>query len=86
MTKLKSCIDIVLQQIKMELAAATWVSRRRYFNQMIKLADKLGIDEPCQKLYDAFVADDNGSTERRALHIRCIKLLDAVSGTNARDE
>jgi integrase len=86
MTELEKNINTVLQQLKPELAAETWVSRRRYFNQMLKIANSLNISEPCQKLYDAYVADDNGSKERRDQHIRCVKLLDAVADTNARDE
>ena len=86
MNKLETDISIVLQQLKSELAAETWESRRRYFEQMAKLADSLNITEPCQKLYDAYVADDRGFKERRELHIRCVKLLDAVAGTEARDD
>ena len=86
MTKLETSINIVLQQLKTKLATETWMSRRRYFNQMLKLAESLGINEPCQKLYAAFVADDNGSKERRSLHIYCVKLLDAATGTQAKNE
>jgi len=85
MTKLEKNTSTVLQQLKPELAAETWISRRRYFNQVLKIANSLNISEPCQKLYDAYVADDNGSKERRGLRIHCVKLLDAVAGTNARD-
>jgi len=27
------------------------------------------------KLYDAFITDDNGSQERHAMHVRCVKLV-----------
>jgi len=86
MTKLETTIYAVLQQLKPELASKTWESRRRYFNQMIRLAKKLNITEPCQELYDAFIADDNSSLERHSLHIRCIKLVDESAGTQAKDE
>jgi integrase len=86
MNKLEQSIETVLQQIKPDLAATTWESRQRYFNQMQKTANSLGINEPCQALYDAYVADDNGSEERRSLHICCVRLLDAVSGTESVDE
>jgi len=36
-------------------------------------------------LFDAFIADDNGSPERRALHVRCVKLVDALAGSRAKD-
>jgi integrase len=86
MNKLETGIAIVLQRLKSELAAATWESRRQYYNQMLQLAHTLGINEACQKLYDAYIADDNGFKNRRKMHIHCVKLLDAIEGTNARDE
>jgi len=86
MTKLEAVINTILQQLKSELANETWESRRRYFNQMLKCAKLLGITEPCAKLYDAFIADDNGSPERQAMHVRCVKLVDAFACTQARDE
>ena len=85
MTKLETIINTVLQQLKPELASETWESRHRYFNQMLRMAEKLNITEPCQELYDAFIADDNGSKERRLLHIRCVKLIDTFAGTRAMD-
>lgn len=86
MTKLETVINTILQQLKPELANETWESRRRYFNQMLKNAKSLGITEPCAKLYDAFITDDNGSPERRAMHVRCVRLVDALACTQARDE
>jgi len=86
MNKLETSIAIVLQQSKLELAAKTWEAMRQYYNRMIRLARFLGIHEACQKIYDAYVADDNGNKSRRATHIRCVKRLDAIIGTNARDE
>lgn len=86
MAKLEETINTVLQQLEPELATETLESRRRYFNQMIRLAEAQSITEPCQELYDAFIADDNGSPERHALHVRCVKLVDASAGTHAKDE
>ena len=86
MTKLEADIEIVLQQLQLKLASQTWESRRRYFKQMLKLAGNLNITEPCQALFDAFVADDSGSEERRSLHILCVKLLDEATNTKAKDE
>jgi len=86
MTKLENAICMVLEQLRHDLAEETWESRRRYFNQLLHCAELLGVSEPCSELYDAFIADDNDSHERRSLHIRCVRLIDKVSGTNARDE
>ena len=86
MTKLETDIEIVLQQLQSKLASQTWESRRCYFKQILELAGMLNITEPCQTLFEAFVADDRGSEERRSLHIRCVKLLDEVAHTKAKDE
>jgi site-specific recombinase XerD len=85
MDKLEIHINAVLEQLKRPLADATWESRRQYFGQMLRVAKSLGITEPCQELYDAYIADDKGSKERRSLHIRCVKLIDAAAGTGAKD-
>ena len=50
------------------------------------MLNSLGITEPCAKLYDAFITDDNGSPERHSLHVRCVRLVDALACTQARDE
>ena len=86
MTKLETSINTVLRQLKPELANETWESRRRYFNQMIRLAEQLNIIEPCQELYNAFIVDNHSSPERHSLHVRCVKLIDASAGTQAKDE
>ncbi len=85
MTRLKMIINTVLERLKPDLAEETWQSRRRYFNQMLRCAEVLGVTEPCTKLYDAFIADDHGSPERRELHIRCVKMVDAEACTRAKD-
>jgi len=86
MNKLETSINFILEELKSKLALATWEARRQYYNKMLKLACSLEINEACQKLYDAFIAEGGDSKGRRALHIRCIKLLDAIAGTKARDE
>ena len=86
MTKLETDIERVLQQLQSKIASQTWESRRCYFKQMLALAGMLNITEPCPALFDAFIADDRGSEERRSLHIRCVKLLDEVAHTKAKDE
>ena len=65
------------------LAEATLDALRRYVSQMRELAWRMGFGEPCQELYDAFVADDRGSAERRSMHVHVNKLVDAVAGTRA---
>jgi integrase len=78
-------INKVLQDLKLKLGSNTWESRRRYFERLVRLSEKLKITEPCQELYDAFIADDNNSLERRSMHLICVRLLDASAGTHAKD-
>lgn len=86
MTRLEMIINTVLERLKPDLAKETWESRRRYFNQMIRCGQALGITEPCANLYNPFIADDHGSPERRSLHIWCVKMVDAEACTEARDD
>jgi integrase len=86
MMELESAINSVLDRLVTSLARSTWESRRRYFNQLKAVAKQMGINEPCQELYDSFIADDHGSAERRAMHTMCVKLLDAYACTNARGQ
>ena len=86
MTKLESAVNAVLAQLRHELASETWESRRRYFNQMLSFAESIGISEPCTELYEAFIADDHGSHERRSMHWRCVRLIDRVADTKAKTE
>jgi integrase len=86
MTKLTTDIQTVLLQLQKSIAKETWVSRRRYFNQLIAMANTMNITEPCQELYDAYIADDHSSAERRSRHKRCVRLLDKVAGTRSKDK
>ena len=86
MTRLESAVNTVLEQLKHKLASETWESRRRYFSQMLNFAESIGITEPCAELYEAFIADDHGSHERRSMHWRCVRLIDQVAGTKAKTE
>jgi integrase len=86
MTNLEKIIEQVMQKRQSELAASTWEARRCYFQQILKLANSLSVTEPCQHLYDLFIADDHGSKERRSEHIRCVKMIDGEAGSGARDE
>ena len=84
MQRLEMEIHAVLRKLKSKLAEATWESMQRNFNQMLTLADTHNIIAPCQELYHAFIADDNNSKERRSMHLRCVRLLDAATCTQAR--
>jgi len=86
MNYLEESIAIVLQQLKSGLAATTWKNRCGHFNQLKRLACSLGINKPCQKLYDVFVEKGNESKKQKTIRIHCIKLLDRITGSNAKDK
>lgn len=83
MTKLKETIKTVQEHLKNQLSDSTYESRKCYFQQMLKTASMIGIEQPCQELYDAFAADDYGSKERRFHLNHCIKLVDKCANTHA---
>jgi len=85
MTKLETTIKTVLQQLKPHLADSTFESRQRYFSQMLRFADLHHITEPCQELYDGFIADGHSSHERHSMHVSCARLIDACAATKAKD-
>lgn len=84
--RIEEAIDIVLQQQKQRLAQSTYFAQKPYLHRLQSLADVLSISTPCQELYNAFIADDNGSINRRKIHTHCVKLIDAVANTHATDE
>ena len=54
--ELQSIVDAVLEQQKVLLAPSTYDVRRRYLEQLAALADEKGIKNPCQELYDSYIA------------------------------
>lgn len=85
MKDLQSCVDEALRMLDGSVAPSTWDSRRRYLSQMAAMAVEMGIAEPCQELYDAYMLDDRGSPQRRNLHRHCAALVDRVAGTGGVD-
>ena len=83
MTKLEETIKTIQEHLKSRLSDSTYESRKCYFQRMLKTASMMGIEQPCQELYDAFAADDYGSKERRFHLNHCIKLVDKYSNTHA---
>jgi len=83
MTEIERVVLEVSKQQRALLSDSTFVARRCYFNQLLKTASGLGIEEPCQELYDKFTAGHNGSKNKRFFHEHCVKLVDAYAGTHA---
>ena len=81
MTKLEKSITTVLERIRPKLADSSYEIRRETFDQLIRMANEMGISEPCQALYDAFYKDDRGSKQRKSMHCLILKMLDFEAGT-----
>lgn len=82
MTKLEESISTILERIRPKLAHSTYECRRESFNQLIQIANKMGISNPCQELYDAFYKDDHGSRQRKSMHCQILKMLDFEAETH----
>jgi len=83
MTKLEGAIKEVQELQKNKLSYSTYEAQKCYFQQLLKTASMMCIEEPCQELYDTFAADDYGSKERRFHLNHCIKLVDKYTNTHA---
>ena len=56
MNTLRTTVGIVLEQQKKLLAPSTYDARKNYLKHLISYAEEMGITDPCQELYDSFVA------------------------------
>lgn len=52
MDKLLTLVEIVLAKQKFHLKQSTYESRKNYLIRLAEHGKKIGINEPCQKLYD----------------------------------
>ena len=56
---------------------------KRYSQLLGEKAAELGIDEPCQELFDAFRLDGTGSGRDRRWRLRMARAVDAAAGTGS---
>ena len=82
MNKLQSIVNIVSKQQKLLLAPSTYDVRRSYLVNLVSHAEELGISEPCQELYDSYVARATTPDLRFQL-FHAIRLVDKEAGTKA---
>lgn len=84
MTELECIVQRIKEQLQTQLTQSTYEARRCCLHRLLKTASGMGIEKPCQELFDVFAADDYGSKDRRFRLDHCVKLVDAYAGTNAR--
>lgn len=82
MNRLQSAIAAVAAREERRLMGSTFAHRRRSLRRLERLGEEEGFDEPCQELYDAFVALA-ASAETRGQHIKAVRLVDEECGTRA---
>lgn len=82
MSELKRIVDIVLEQQKTQLSSSTFEVRKRYLLDLAVHGNSLGIFEPCQKLYDSYVARAETPDLRFQL-FHAVRLVDKEAGTKA---
>lgn len=86
MNKLEEAIQAVSEHLKSQLSASSLPTRLCYLNQLQQTAELIGIDEPCQSLYDNFLAVRDDSKSKRFYSRNTVKLIDAYAETYALKE
>ena len=82
MNKIQTTVNTVLEQQKQLLAPSTYEIRKRYLKHLVSHAGEIGVSEPCQKLYDTFVARATTPDLRFQL-FHAVRLVDREAGTKA---
>ena len=82
MSMIQTIVKGVLEQQKIQLAPSTYDVRKHYLEQLAVLAEKTGISEPCQELYDSYVQRAVTQDLRFQL-FHAVRLVDKEAGTKA---
>ena len=82
MNKLQTIVNSVLEQQKLQLAPSTYAARKNYLVHLAAHAEEIGISEPCQELYDSYVARASTPDLRFQL-FHAVRLVDREAGTKA---
>jgi len=81
MTKLESIVNGILADSKMNLRKSTYQAMEGIFRRLLRMADKYGIAEPSQTLFDMFASDSHGSKDRKAKHQIVLRQIDLAAQT-----
>lgn len=82
MNNLKAIVDAVIIRQKAELSPSTFDVRRRYLIHLVEHAENIGIETPCQALYDSYVSRSNTPDTRFQL-FHAVRLVDKAADTRA---
>jgi integrase len=82
MNKVKATVNIVLEKQKLKLAPSTFAVRKNYLLHLATHAEQSEINEPCQELYDSYIARASTPDLRFQL-LHAIRLVDKEAGSKA---
>lgn len=82
MSKIQAIVHFVLEQQKQLLAPSTYEARKNYLKKLAAFSDEAGIMEPCQELYDSYIARAVTPDLRFQL-LHAVRLVDKAAGTKA---
>ena len=83
MKTVHEAVQSILAELQSTLSESSFISERRDYLQLLKMADERNVTFPTQELFDAFAADDHGHRSRRKKHAMVLKRLDRESGVHA---
>ena len=76
-------VQVILNELQSTLSESSFISERRDYLQLLKMADERNVIFPTQEFFDAFAADDHGHNSRRKKHAMVLKRLDRESDIHA---
>lgn len=82
MNKLQTIVTTVLEQQKQLIAPSTYNARKNYLKHLVSHAERIGLCEPCQALYDSYVARAETPDLRFQL-LHAVRLVDKEAGMKA---
>lgn len=83
MKTVHEAVQVILDELKSTLSESSFISERRDYLQLLKMADETKTIFPTQELFDAFAADDHGHRSRRKKHAMVLKRLDKETDIHA---
>lgn len=82
MNNLQTIINKVLEKQRQLLSPSTYDVRKNYLKHLLTHADQLAISEPCQELYDSYVARA-ATADLRFQLFHAVRLVDKEAETKA---
>ena len=76
MKTLHDAVQTILNELQSTLSESSFISERRDYLQLLKMADERKIIFPTQELFDSFASDDHGHSSRRKKHAMVLKRVD----------